>query len=172
MYTMGGRGSVFAAQPEGASFDLKDVGDMPVMRTGNAWCYQIIPRTDFTFNVNLSTTQEIIIAKYVNTLGFVSGGLLVRVHARPSWPAGPELRVVAQPTRYSEDEPNIQFFTTTGETVLTNVVTSGSAVPGLFNMALVTPIPPQLRVLLRLVQGGGDSTNSCAISVDLYGRSA
>lgn len=131
-----------------------------------------MPRTDFTFNVNASTTQEIVIAKYVNTLGFASGGLLVRVHSRPSWFSGPTLAVVAQPTFYSEDEPNVQFFTATGETVLSNVVTNLSSVPGLFNTALATPIPAQLRVLLRLAQGGIDGAVSCAISIELYGRSA
>jgi len=122
--------------------------------------------------VNASATQEIVIAKYINTLDFASGGLLVRVHARPTWFSGPTLAVVAQPTLYSEDEPNVQFSTATGETVLSNVVTNLSSVPGLFNTALATPIPSQLRVLLRLAQGGADGTVSCAISVELYGRSA
>ena len=169
---MSTRGNAIAMQPEGASFDLKNIRDVPVTRLANACCYTILPRTDFTFNVNLSTTQEIIIAKYVNTLGFVSGGLLVRVHARPTWFSGPTLSVAAQATSYSDDEPSVQFFTATGETLLSNVVSNLSAVPGLFNTALATPIPPQLRVLLRLAQGGTDGTASCAISIELYGRSA
>jgi hypothetical protein len=171
MYTMSSRGNAIAMHPEGASFDLKNIGDMPGARLANACCYTIIPRTDFTFNVNASTTQEIIIAKYVNTLGFVSGGLLVRVHAR-TWFSGPTLSVAAQPASYSADEPNVQFATATGETLLSNVVSNLSAVPGLFIGALATPIPPQLRVLLRLAQGGADGTASCAISIELYGRSA
>jgi hypothetical protein len=164
--------SLGAALAAGGTFDdPSGPNRIALSSSGGPWCYQIIPRTDFTFNVNGTRTQEILIAKRVDTLGLVSGSLLARVHSRGSWSTSATLFVVAQPTSYSPDEPQIEFINTAAE-VLTEQITNVSAVPTLLNVQLSTPIPPHIRVLLRHVQGITEGACVCSLSVELYGRSA
>jgi hypothetical protein len=111
-----------------------------------------------------------IMAQAVDTLGWVSGMLLVRVYSA-SLAASSTLTVVVRPVMFGSDDPTIVG----GSSDLCSVTISGSGnFPILYTASLTgtSPIPRYVRVTLRGQSGGqaGQTTVDCA--VNLIGRDA
>jgi hypothetical protein len=127
---------------------------------------EIIPRTPFTFASAAGTTNEVTLAKYVDTAAFGSAVLILRVHAAPA--GGATWTLVAVPTSYADEDPSIDFVGGTAlETQLTFPTGSNLAVLAL-PAAGGTALSAQTRLLLRVT--GGTGTQTATFSVQLLGR--
>jgi hypothetical protein len=137
---------------------------------GSAGRIRLFQKTSWTLNGVASGTQDLCIVKYVPSTQFVSGSLVVRVHA-VTLTGTQVFRVAVQPASRCDEEPSTEFFTATGETVTTDIAT-GFVTPGLIVRLLTTPIADGMRVVLRAVQAATPSAMSITASADLIGRTA
>ena len=131
---------------------------------------EVLPRTTYTLSGAASSEQNIELAKYVDTLAWVSGVLVVRVHSMGTFTTNVTADVVVQNTSYSDEEPQTVFADTTSETVARIAYTTTA--PTLLITPLDTPIAAQVRVLLRLTEPASPGPATFTISVELVGRDA
>lgn len=135
-------------------------------------CLGIVGRTQYTTSTGAANSvTEIVLAKYVDTLAFVSGVLIVRYYAKGTFTSNVSAKVVVQNVSYAEDEPQTVFAETSTETIIT--IDSTTSTSTLLTADLEKPIARHVRVLLRFTQpatamGAVDLT----IGVDLVGRDA
>ncbi len=135
-------------------------------------CWNILPRTDYTLTGAANTVYEIVLAKYVDTLAFVSGVLICRLYSKGTFTTGVTVDIVVQNVSFAEDEPQTIFAETTNETTVSITSTTPTA-PSLLTAAIETPIARHVRVLLRMTQPvTAPGPVTFAIGVDLVGRDA
>jgi hypothetical protein len=130
---------------------------------------EIIPKTLFSFDGRIGTTQIIVLKDFVNTVGFSSGALVVRVHAVSGIVTGASAKVVAYNQSRDRDDPGVFF--AGSQIAATDQITSTSA--GKLEVAQLTPpISSAVRVTVEWSQGGTAASGPqlVTIAVDLVGR--
>jgi hypothetical protein len=132
----------------------------------------VIPKTLFSFDGRLGSTQEITIRNVVSMVDFVSGVLLVRLHAKVGWTGTASAAVVLQPIQIVPEEPQT-FFIPTSPDYATATLVNGDVAPVLYTTTFSNP-PSHVKVLLRWLQGGTAASGgqNFAIGVDIDGRVA
>jgi len=154
----------------GAELGLPHGGLMaPGCATGGL--VRITPKLEYTLNPADSQTVDIVLAKYVDTTLWVSGVLVVRVHAATVG-TGQSFQVKVQSTSFAEEEPASDFVYTATDVAAVTINTSTPAAPTLLRDVFAAPIAAQVGVILRATQGTGGSSLSCTLGVDLVGRQA
>ncbi|MBK7395779.1 MAG: hypothetical protein IPJ34_05595 [Myxococcales bacterium] len=124
----------------------------------------IIRRTDYTF----PATQTVIAGpQLVDTLGWVSGLLVVRVYGTPS--ISNVLQINVQNVMVApEDELTVLEARTTGGALVYAASVSITTAGGLFTASLASPIGRFVRVLLSPT----GAVTAVTLGIDLVGRSA
>ncbi len=151
--------------------DRANPNGQPRVEYAGGMCAAILPRTDYNLTGTASSEQEIVLAKYVDTLSIVSGVLIVRLYSKGTFTSGVTVEVVTQNVSYAEDEPQTVFAETTNETTVS--FTSATTAPTLLTAALATPIARHIRVLLRITEPAtSPGPAAFAIGVDVLGRDA
>ncbi len=135
---------------------------------GNGYLVPIIPKTDFLLDPR-STQQAIPLAVGVDSSQWVSGALVVRIHARGTW-NGSTATVAVENIMLVPEEPDV-VFASTATAVATTTDLGVAAVGSLLVVAFTGAIGPMLSVRL-LTSGAATAQNSIAIGVDLVGRPA
>jgi hypothetical protein len=133
---------------------------------------EIIPRTDFSFNVAASTVTDVPLAIRVDTTSVVSGVLLVRLHAKSFTGATAQAFVRVQNVSYSDDEPNVLFIDTGAANVAQATIANGDTAPKLYTIAFTAPIGNMVRVLLEHSQGTAAGVCTMSLSCELVLRDA
>ena len=146
------------------------------MARGNGFVVPILPKTDFSFDGRVSVDQDVPVAVGVDTSGFVSGVLAVRLHSRGAlWTSTAKLSVLVQNIMLTEEEPDVVFISATNLVTTPIDILLSTPVPTLFISPLST-MGPLVRVLVRFNQGAtaltGVQTAPIAIGIDLVGRPA
>jgi hypothetical protein len=128
---------------------------------------EIIQKTTYTFDARASTTQDVVLKDFVNTVGFSSGVVVVRVHVASGFATGATARVQIYNQSRDRDDPGV-FFTDAAIATATIAATDS----GKLKVASFTPpISSMVRVMLQWVQGANVASNqSLTIAVDLVGR--
>jgi len=130
---------------------------------------RIIPKLDYALHPAAGQTEDIVLAKYVDTTLWVSGVLIVRVHAA-SLSAAQAFHVKVQTTSFAEEDPASTFVYTSTDVALVTINTSSA--PALLRDSFTAPFGAQVRVILRAAQAREAAAMSCEIGVDLVGRQA
>ena len=132
---------------------------------------RVLPRTAFTFPLAGDTNQTIVLAKYIDSMMWVSGALLVRIHAVTAGSTTMYVRV--QSVSYDEEDPSIVFAGTSGAgAYVASAQIDGGAAGTLVPEPFVAPIAAQVRVILYVGMEAGAVAGSCTIGVDLVARTA
>jgi hypothetical protein len=131
---------------------------------------QIIPPTLFSFPTStVPITSETTLARFVPTMGYVSGALILRIHSLTLPTSGQSFAIVGQKASRCPDEPQTIFFTTTGETIAT---ASFGITVNMVVTSMNVPISSATRVLLRTIQVASGGAMSAVLSAELVGRAA
>jgi hypothetical protein len=134
-------------------------------------CVRITPKVTYTFQPQSSTTETHLLAKYVDTTMWVSGLLVVRVHARSFPSASQAIEVIVQNASYAEEDPALDFLDPTIRATATVNQGAPTAVPAVLAVAMTGAMGALVRVSVRGVQPGGvTSAFSATVGVDLVGR--
>jgi hypothetical protein len=157
------------AYPEGMALGMRGTCGPNMGRLGYS-CVWLLDKVDFTFSFSGGGTNDYPIAKYVDSLGWASGGIGAIAHSRPgSWTAGLTVALFVRDTICTPSDPST-WFDSTRETSIASVVTSASTVPFLFETPFTTAPGPMLRAFLRVVAPAGASSGTCSISAFAWGR--
>lgn len=136
---------------------------------GNGYLVPIIPKTDFLFDGKTGQSQTIPLAVGIDASAWVSGALIVRVHARATSWSSATLAVNVENILLVPEEPDVVFAASAAVASATNIQSLSAG--GLSVVAFSAPIGPMLRV--RIVQANSaNENNSISIGVDLVGRPA
>lgn len=140
---------------------------------GDGYLVPVIPKTDFSFDSRAAgASQDVPLAVGIDSSGWVSGVLLVRVHAKAAWTGTTNLAVLVENIQLVPEEPNV-VFAAAGAAVATVNIVSGTAAPSLNLTSFLAPIGNMLRVRISytctVTQG---SANTVSLGVDLIGRPA
>lgn len=134
-------------------------------------CVRIIPKNVYSFNPQVSTAETIVLAKYVDATMWISGAIIVRVHAKNFPAGGPKIDVFVHNTSFGEEDPSVEFVEVGGSRGVVTINNGSAAAPCLMVSApLTAPLAPQLRVTLVATQGPSAGAFGATISVDLIGR--
>lgn len=141
--------------------------------SGNGYVVPIIPRTDYSFDGRASgTTQDVPLAVGIDSSAWVSGALIVRIHARNTWTGTTTLSALVENIMLAPEEPDV-VFAVTSSTVASSTVLGSTTPPGLIVVAFTPPIGPMLRVRLNYaVSVAQSAANTISLAVDLVGRPA
>jgi hypothetical protein len=133
----------------------------------------LLDKVDFTFSYGASVTNDYPIAKYVDSLGWASGGIGAIAHSRPgTWTGGLTVALYVRDTICTPSDPSV-WFDSGRETFINNVVTNSSTVPFLFETAFAQAPGPMLRAFLRVAtSAGGPFSGTCSLSAFAWGRLA
>ena len=137
--------------------------------SGAGGLVRIIPKLEFALHPHDSQTEDIVLAKYVDTTLWVSGVLIVRVHA-VTLVDEQSFVVKVQSTSFAEEEPSGDFVNATA--VATAAMDSATTASSLLRDAFSGPIGSQVRVILTATQKASAAAMSCEIGIDLVGRQA
>jgi hypothetical protein len=151
-------------------------GGQPVPDRNGGGLIWLIDKFDYALSYNSTNAQtiDIPLTKYIDTVGWRSGGLASLVHSRSvTWTTGLTLSLFLRNTICTPSDPATWFDAGgTGETSLT-VVRDSTVAPTYLVTALSAPIGPQLRAFVRIVPPTtGASSGACSISVAVWGRTA
>jgi hypothetical protein len=133
---------------------------------------QIVPKTRYIFNNNVSTTSTIVLGpRAVMTPDWVSGVLSVRVHSSTFASATATCNVNVFNAFITPEDPNTLFLSTAtvASVTITNTTPIGATAGSLLTGAL-SNIGGMLAVQLSCLQGVTLGTTTIEISVDLIGR--
>lgn len=142
---------------------------------GAGYVIPIIPRTDFNFDGRASTSQYIPVAVGIDASAWVSGVLMVRMHAKNSWGAGTKVQVVVDNILIVPEEPDVIFApsaTLASPVAMAEFVEATDFAPALKVTALNAPIGSMLRVHVRWVQSTAGTAQTVSLGIDLVGRPA
>ncbi len=140
----------------------------------------IVRRQLFSFDGRASgTTETIVVANGTDAPWWVSGAVLVVLHAKNAWLTGVggnttgRLNVDVVNMRVADEEPGLIISDEARFTTSTSIVASTNAPLTTIN-SLVTPFGPQLYVRLRFLQGvtAAAAAQTATLSVYLIGRGA
>ena len=143
-----------------------------VGRGGNGYLVNVIPKTDFGFDGRVGGPQSIPLAVGIDSSAWVSGVLLVRVHAKSTWAAAPLATVLVENIMIVPEEPDVVF---SGATALASADLALATVGSLTVVPLTAgSIGAMLRVRINYQSTATGQTvpNTIAIGVDLVGRPA
>jgi len=159
------------AQPHGPAMSLPvPHGGLMAPGSGGGGIVRIIPKLTYAPFPAASETEEIVLAKYVDTTLWVTGVLVVRVHAA-SVNAGQDLKVKVQATSFAEEDPASDFVYSSAHVASVSITTTTS--PKLLLDTFTAYIGGQVRVILEATQDGDANEGmSCTIGIDLVGRQA
>ena len=130
----------------------------------------ICGKRDYSLQAPTSAAPTIEIERYIPTSDWVSGALLVRLHAKGTWATNTTVDVIAQNISPSLEEAGTIFSAGTVSSI--QIVASDNA-PKLFIAALSAPISSHLRLYLKYTQDNVATTASTfTISIELVGRDA
>lgn len=144
---------------------------------GDGYLIPVIPKSDFSFDARAGgATQDLPLAVGIDSSSWVSGVLVVRLHARNSWSGTTTLNVIVDNIQLVPEEPDVVFVSsavtpvaTTGATPINGLTT----VPSLILVPFTTPIGSLLRVRLNYqCTAQQTGANTIALGVDLIGRPA
>ncbi|MBL8744113.1 MAG: hypothetical protein JNK04_23560, partial [Myxococcales bacterium] len=140
---------------------------------GNGYVVPIIAKTDFSFDGRSGgTTQDIPLAVGIDSSAWVSGALIVRIHARNTWTGTATLSALVENIMLVPEEPDV-VFALTSPVVASSSALGSTTPPGLLVVAFAPPIGPMLRVRLNYsVSVAQSAANTISIGVDLVGRPA
>jgi hypothetical protein len=146
---------------------------------GNGYVVNVLPKTDYLFDGRVNTSQLVPFATGIDASSWVSGLLVVRVHARGgTWGASATLRIYVQNIMLTPEDPDVIFAPTPvapaviGAT-LASVTVDTNTVAGALLTAPLTNMGPMLRVIGEWAQGGTASTQATAsLGIDVVGRPA
>lgn len=141
-------------------------------RASNGYVVPILSRTDFsldTRNTSSAIGNVVPLAVGVDSSTWVSGALLVRIHARSTW-TGMTATIAVENIMLVPEEPDVVFASSTPVATTTDLG-AVSIVPSLLVVAFTPPIGPLLRVRLTTI-GTTTATNTISLGVDLVGRPA
>jgi hypothetical protein len=141
-----------------------------VGRGGNGYWVNVIPKTDFSFDGRSTSIQLVPLAVGIDSSAWVSGALLVRVHAKSSWTGTIVASVVVENIMLVPEEPDVVFAATTA-LASADLVAAGV---GSLTVAPFTAgnVGAMLRVRISYQTTVAASLNTIAIGVDLVGRPA
>ena len=147
-------------------------GAMGQVEYAGGACMPIVGRTQYvTLTGTANEETEIVLAKYVDTLAFVSGVIVCRYYEKGSFPTNATAKVVVQNVSFAEDEPQTVFADEANETLLD--IPQGDTPPKLYTVEIGLPIARYVRVLLRVKQPAtGMAPIDITIGIDLIGRDA
>lgn len=139
----------------------------------DGYLVSVIPRTDYTFDPRVSGANSVIpLVVGVDSSSWVSGMLLVRLHARSAWATGVQAKVIVQNIMLTPDEPDVIFAPATLATSVAQVQIDNSTNAPLLLTAAMTNMSAMLRVVIELVPGSSTGVNTFSVGVDLVGRPA
>ncbi len=142
---------------------------------GNGYLVPILPKTDFSFDGRnvANATQDVPVAVGIDSSSWVSGALIVRLHAKNTWSATASLRVFVDNIMLAPEEPDVVFATSPVVELAFASFVNTDAAP-LLKVATLTGMGPMLRVMVRWTQGltAGAGQQTGAIGIDLVGRPA
>jgi hypothetical protein len=130
----------------------------------------IIAKTDFSFDGRTSTNQDAVLATGIDSRGWKSGVVVVRLHAKNSWSGSAILSVNVDNVSLDPVDPSVVFV---GSRVASPSISSGATAPLLTVASLnLATIGEQLQVSLRWSQGAtpAGAAQTLSISIDLLGR--
>jgi len=141
-----------------------------VGRGGNGYWVNVIPKTDFSVDGRSTSIQLVPLAVGIDSSAWVSGALLVRVHAKSSWTGTIVASVVVENIMLVPEEPDVVFAATTA-LASADLVAAGV---GSLTVAPFTAgnVGAMLRVRISYQTTVAASLNTIAIGVDLVGRPA
>jgi hypothetical protein len=143
-----------------------------VSARGDGYVVPIIAKTDFSFDGRAGgTTQDIPLAVGIDSSAWVSGVLVVRIHARNTWTGTATLSALVENIMLAPEEPDVIFAASTP--VASSTALGTTTPPGLILQAFAAPIGPMLRVRLNYVVTVAQSAaNTISLGIDLLGRPA
>ena len=113
----------------------------------------VIPKTSFELDGRESSTQEVVLADGISTLGFTSGVLIVRVHTTSGFEATAQAKVNVYNQSVDGNDP-ATFFVGTTAIAETAAITSTSGGKLLVD-ELDAPISSAVRVVVEWSRGHG-----------------
>jgi hypothetical protein len=143
-----------------------DVGSSARAKLGS---FEVIPRSDFSFNAAASSTTEIPIAVRVDITACVSGILVVRLHAKSFASTTAQTVVAAQAISYSEDEPTLLFMASFPTFALITIA-NADAPPRLHSSGFNKPASNMARVVVQHLQGLSTGICTLTLSAELVLR--
>lgn len=140
---------------------------------GNGYVVPVIPKSDFSFDSHAAgASQDIPLAVGIDSSAWVSGVLLVRVHAKATWSGTTNLAVLVENIQIVPEEPDV-IFAVSGAPVATVNIVSGTLAQSLNVAAFGAPIGNMLRVRISYTCTVAQaSANTVSLGVDLVGRPA
>src|SRR5262249_31703549 len=132
----------------------------------------VLPKTQFTMNVPVGTTQINVLNRGIDSRAWVSAALVVRIYAdSPIWSGYRTCTIYCSPSSIPADEPNT-FFQEVGFLQATYYFSATSGLtPSLHHAAFMTPIAPQTCVVMQWVQSIATPAGF-TIGVEVIGRDA
>lgn len=133
----------------------------------------VIRRTDYGFSMPVSTSQDVVLAPLIDTLGWVSAVLIVRLYAKTFAATTATVTVVVQNAMVGpEDEVTVLVPSTD---LATAQIVNADVAPKLIQ-AVIAPgtqgLGRYMRVLMRYAQGANLGAQTFTLGIDLVGRSA
>jgi hypothetical protein len=135
----------------------------------------VVSKYDFSFDGRTSTTQQVVLARRIDTVDFVSLVLEVWLHSKGSWSATAQAVVAVQNVVIPVEEPQTSFLEGSGSTDLASVTIAASdGAPRLYLARTSTTPGQSVRVVLRFSQGGttAGGAQDMSLGIALVGRDA
>ena len=146
-------------------YNVKVVGGAP----RQAVHVVVHPRLRLTFNGAPSTLQDVDLEGAIDTTGWLSGALLVRLLAKTSWPTGASVAVIARRVSIPTDAPSTVF---SGGTMAFVEVLAAATAPRLYVAAFNLPVTKKAAITVRLNQPATAGAVSIELGIELVGRTA
>ncbi len=115
------------------------------------------------------------LAQFIDTLGWVSGVLQVRIYEKAITGANTVVQVIAYNTMVAEDDPSVTFYETANPVGEISIATGTSSDPTLASIALPeagAALGRFLSVLVKVLPNGSTPGGTVTIGVDVIGRDA
>lgn len=162
--------------PSGSMTDLEAIalleryGVSPLVVAPRRAVHVVVhPRLRVSFNAAPSTTQEIILERAIDTRGWLTGVLVVRLQAKTSWATGTALTVLVRRASVVEEAPGTLF---TGGTLTFADILATATAPRLYVSAFNMPVAAMASVTVRLTQPATASATGADLGIELIGRTA
>lgn len=149
----------------------------PGIGRGNGYLVPILGKTEVAYDGRGGTSppvlQDVPVAVGVDSSEWVSGALIVKLHAKNTWSTTATLRVLVQNIMLVPEEPDVVYLSSATPVAQVDFVNTDVA-PALKLTAFSGVIGPMFRVLLRWEQGATALTGpqTASVSIDLVGRPA
>jgi hypothetical protein len=139
---------------------------------GDGFFVPVLSKTDFSFDGRASGTQQAVkLAVGIDTVPWVSGVLVVRLHTKNTWSATATMSVQVANVSLVPEDPSVLFASTSA--LATASFTNASTAPSLNVQTIPSGFAAMVQVALTWDQGATAGTSQqFSISLDLIGRPA